>query len=156
MTSRLLLAGPVALHNGDEPQRVELWASPSTAVAFAGGTQVGVLTGLTLDLTADRRLRLSGFDPEGEAVSWEATDEERIVTRWPNARVQWQDGRGVWAGATVAGSQHGVTVTRGGDTATLPGARLQAVGSQRWIIDGETRVLASDGRGCGCGGRKRR
>jgi hypothetical protein len=140
--------------NGDEPRQVELWAGSDVAVAFQGGTQVGLLRDLTLSFTDDRRLRLEGVDGDGQPSAWEATAPERVVTRWPNARVQWPDGR-VWAGATVSGSQHGVTIVHGGQSATLAGARLQAVGSQRWIIDGETRVLASDGRGCGCGGKRR-
>jgi hypothetical protein len=150
----LIYSGSVRL-NGSDPERLEIWAGDSAAVAFAGGVQRGVLTTVSLGLTDDRRLEIAGVGLDGMFAVWETMDEERVTTRWPNARVQWTDGRGVWAGATVAGSQHGVTVTRGADTASLPGARLQAVGSQRWIIDGETRVLASDGRGCGCGGKRR-
>jgi hypothetical protein len=152
----LLLAGPVAGVDGDDPTRVELWASDAgVAVAFAGGTQLAMLKSLTIGWTEDRRLRLDGVDVDGEPMTWEATDEERVTTRWPAARVQWPSGE-VWSGATVTGSQFGVRVVHGAKTADLPAAKLQAVGSQRWIVNGSERILASDPRGCGCGGRKRR
>jgi hypothetical protein len=148
------MSGPVAMSNGDEPRQVELWAGSDVAVAFQGGTQVGLLRDLTLSFTDDRRLRLEGVDGDGQPSAWEATAPERVTTRWAAARVAWPSGE-IWPGATVTGSQHGVRVVRGSDVTDLPGARLQAVGSQRWIVDGSTRIAASDGRGCGCSGKRR-
>jgi hypothetical protein len=152
--SRLVYSGSVRL-NGSDPERLEIWAGESAAVAFAGGVQRGVLTGLSLDLDADRRLRLTGLDPDGVPTVWQAEDEERVQTRWAGARISWPSGK-VSTGASVTGTNHGVTIHADGAYTELPAARLTAVGSQRWVVDGDVRFLASDSRGCGCGSRKRR
>lgn len=148
----LIFRGAVDLGEGPV-EGVDLWISGSAAVAFQGPTQLGVLTGLTIGLTSDRRIRLAG-STDGEPAAWEGAEPERIISRWGGATVAWPDGTR-WTRAEVTQSQYGVRVTAPGQTPReLVGSKAEAVGSQRWIVgpDG-TRISASAQKGgCGCGG----
>lgn len=154
MAQAMVFRGEVEL--GEAGSRVvDIWRSEQAAVAFEGGRQVGVLREIELGLTDDRRLTISGVDPDsGEPVVWTGVEAERSRGRWHGSTVTWPDGSR-WAQAQIVWSQYGVRVSAPGQAPRdLPGAHTEAVGTQRWIIDGATRISASiPARGCGCGGR---
>lgn len=149
-TQQLLFRGAVDL--GDRVETVEIWRSDTAAVAFRGGQQLAVLTGIEVGLTADRRLQISG-QADGEAGLWVGAASEQILGRWHGATVAWP-GEAAWTNAEVVWSQYGVRVSAPGHgPRDLPGAKTEALGAQRWIIDGAQRIAASQARKpCGCGG----
>lgn len=154
MTARLIYRGPIELGDGGPTTVAEVWASETAAVVFRGGDQLGWLTAMTLALTDDRRLIVSGTDEESNPAQWTGIGAEQTLGRWSAATVTWADDE-VWTQAEVTWSQYAVRVTAPGQTARdLIGARTEVVGRQRWIIDGDDRIAASSPRkGCGCGGR---
>lgn len=152
MSQHLRYRGALDLGDG-EARHAEVWVDGGTAVAFVDGQVSGVLSALMMTYTEDRRLRFAGELPDGTDHAWEGVGRPVARVSWPGAQVTWPSGER-WTGAEVTESQYGVRVIASGHpTRELPGARTELVGNQRWIVDGDVRILAdAPRRGCGCGG----
>lgn len=153
MAQTMIFRGEVDLGAGPTVV-VEIWRSGATAVAFRGSEQLAVLGEITVGLTGDGRLVVDGIDPGGQPGQWSGVTAARVTGRWNGATVAWPDGP-AWTGAEVTWTQYAVRVSAAGHAPRdLPAARVEVVGSARWIIDGDRRIAASTRRsGCGCGGR---
>lgn len=142
--------GPLDVGDGTV-RHVEVWTADQTAVAFEDSTQVAVMQGTTVGATSDRRIEFDGT-VDGAPAVWVGPDPERVVIQFGGASINWPDGT-PWRAVTISQSQYGVLAQIvGQEPRFLPGARVEMVGPQRWIVDGQTRILADAGRrGCGCG-----
>lgn len=155
MHQEMLFRGQMTLAPGADPLVVELWRTGDTVVAFgAGNAAAGVLKAAVLGLDDARRLTVQGNLPDGAGPgTWVGTAPAQEQGRWSGMNVAWPDGRTL-AGSEVTWTQYAVTIQPPGQPdIILAGARTEAVGAQRWIVDGHLRILADPGTaGCGCGG----
>lgn len=156
--SELLYRGRLKLGAEAEPAHLEVWMANGAAVAFEGGTQRGAMRNVTVGLTDDGRLFLSGTDATTDApITWEGPDPARNEGQWPGMKITWPDGTVVTA-ATITWTQYAVTVAAAGHpNRVFPGARTEVTAGQKWIINGAERqaVLPAAAKcgSCGGGGR---
>lgn len=152
MTQTLVFRGPLDLGDGEPARQLDVWRDGPTFVAFEGGTTVAVLTAGAMSFTSDDRLQISGT-VNGEPGTWAGSEPSRSRGQWTGMRVRYPEG--TVTGATVTWTQYGVIVgTAGHANRVFPGARTEVTGSQRWIVDGATRIaVESTARSCGSCGR---
>lgn len=151
----LLYRGRLDIGDGN-PRPLEVWMVDDAAVVFDGGAVVARAVSVTVGWTDDRRLLITGADPDsGAPLSWEGPDPLRVEGVWHNVRVRWPDGSR-WIGSTVTWSQYGVTVSRTGHpNLELAGARVVVEGGQKSIVyEGAQRAVIEARRSCGCSGGK--
>jgi hypothetical protein len=138
----------------DAVHDVELWRANGAVAAFVDGQLLATLSDVVLSYTDDGRLAVAGVE-RGTTTHelWEGVGDVVQRGKWTSATVTWPDGA-VWRAAEVSWSQYGVVVSAAGHARReLPGARTEIVGVQRWIVDGDVRILADAKRkGCGCRG----
>lgn len=152
----MLYRGPILLDPDADPVDGELWVQGETAVVFDRATNAVVSTAhhVVLGLDDEHRLRVTGYP---DAV-WQALAPEAALGAWVGVKVSWP-GEDAWETATVSWTNYRVRVSKNGkEPRDLPGARTMVQGSQKWIQQGDARIMIDTGRSGGCipcGGGKR-